>query len=94
MPVERLVDVLYGTCPDGGPDHANACLYNQICDLRRRLAPHGIALLTIGRGRSSQGYMIDPHHVDGLKTLLAEALQIDVASARVGKFFSLSLDDR
>ena len=82
LPVERLVAVLYGAQWDGGPDHADVVVRIQIKKLRQRLSPYGIAILTIGAGRGSQGYMLEPDHLDRLEALLVAMPQIDIDLAR------------
>jgi hypothetical protein len=61
---------LYGSRRNG-PEFADAAIRMAISRLRRRLAAHGIDLLTIGENRWVEGYMIDPGQVDKLASLIA-----------------------
>ena len=82
IPVERLIEALYGARYDGGPDNAAAVVRVQILRLRSRLAERGVSILTIGGAHASQGYMLDPDHLDRLEGLLAGQTTIDVMLAR------------
>lgn len=68
VPMLRLIALLYGDRPDGGPDDPAGTISVQLCKLRARLAPHGIAILTVGR---DGGYMVHPAHLERLSQLLA-----------------------
>jgi hypothetical protein len=70
VPREHLISHLYGSRRDGGPEYAGVAIRMAICRLRRRLAVHAIDILTIGQGRSTEGYMIDPDHVSKLAALI------------------------
>lgn len=69
--VERLVEALYGARANGGPEYAAKVVRVQICQIRRRLAPHGITIFTVGGG---EGYMINPAHVEALAALLENSV--------------------
>lgn len=82
VPINRLVSTLYASRWDGGPDNPEGVVHVMIYNLRQRLSPHGIAILTIGSGRGAQGYMVDPDHVPRLDSLMAEAWQGAIEAAR------------
>ena len=82
LPVARLIVAIYGYRYDGAPDYAEATVRNQIFKMRAKLAGHGIKLLTIGHGRGTQGYMIDPDDLDRVEGLLQRTTQIDIELAR------------
>ena len=83
LPVARFVEALYGARADGGPVTADNVVRVQMLHLRRWLAGHGVAVLTIGLGRGSEGYMLDPGHLERLEAVLATQDQaaIDIARA-------------
>lgn len=82
VPVDQLIRALYACRPDGGPDDAAQTVRSMIYYLRKALAPAGIAILTIGQGRASQGYMVDPAHLQLLDGALAHAWQGALGAAR------------
>ena len=80
--VDRLVSVLYAARWDGGPEDAPGTVRTLIYYLRGRLAPAGIAILTIGIGRGAQGYMVDPEHLASLDGALEAGRRHAIALAR------------
>ena len=82
VPVKDLVAALYAARWDGGPDNAAGAVRTMIYELRQRLAPHGVAILTIGLGRGAQGYMLDPDHDERLEQALAACWRGALAEAR------------
>lgn len=73
VPVERLVNHIYGARYDGGPDNAAVTIRQQIYYMRQKLALHGIEIRTIGQGRGSHGYMVPPEQATKLDELLASS---------------------
>ena len=59
VPQERLISHLYGSRRDGGPECAGVAMRVAIWRFRRRLAPYGIDLLTIGDNRRTEGWCSD-----------------------------------
>lgn len=84
MSVPRLVSVLYGSRRDGGPEHPNRVVIKTIRELRRRLRPLGITVLSIGVGRNtgSHAYVVDPDHLDKLRSLFAQQASQAIERAR------------
>ena len=58
VPTERIVDALYGSRQDGGPDGAAHAVRMQIHKMRTKLAAIGVEIETVGRGRGSDGYRL------------------------------------
>lgn len=79
---ERIIAVLYGNDPDGGPDDADKAVRNHILRLRERLDAHGIAILTIGIGQGAEGWMVDPDHIMKLADLIQALPAMAVEAAR------------
>ena len=79
---ERIAAVLYGATWDGGPEFAAAAVRMHIRRLRQRLEPFGVKVLTIGAGRGSEGWLVDPDHFEKLHGILEEAPALAVALAR------------
>ena len=77
----RVVAALYGSNWHGGPDDAAAAARMHVMRLRRRLAPHGIDILTVGIGRGAQGWLIDPAHFERLRVLVQMLPAMDVELA-------------
>ena len=75
--MERLIALLYGHRPDGGPDDPAGNIAVQISKLRARLAPHGVIIVTVGQA----GYMVHPDHRDRLTALLASWLPQALAAS-------------
>lgn len=69
VPTERIVEKVYGSRADGGPDHAEAAIRRQMYKLRQKLTPVGVEIETVGVGRGSDGYRLRPEHVPLLATL-------------------------
>tara|TARA_R110000868_G_scaffold57824_1_gene178429 strand:- start:5083 stop:5436 length:354 start_codon:yes stop_codon:yes gene_type:complete len=82
LSVERLIVAIYGCRHDGGPDNPMATVRYQICQIRKRLRPYGVRLLSVGVGRGCQGYLIDPEDLDTLEDLLARTPHMDIDLAR------------
>ena len=82
IPIERLTFALYGHRYDGGPDAANALTRRVLLELRRTLGNQGIIILTIGFGRATQGYMLDPAHLDRVEALLNRQTEVAIEVAR------------
>ena len=59
VPQERLISHLYGSRRDGGPECAGVAMRVAIWRFRRRLAPYGIDLRTIGDNRRTEGWCSD-----------------------------------
>ena len=70
VPVRRLIVLLYGCRFDGGPEDAANAVRQIIWKARRKLAEHGIHIRTVGTGRGSHGWMVDPEHRAALAALL------------------------
>lgn len=81
LPIERLIVAIYGY-RDAGPDNPMAVVRYQICEIRKKLRPHGVRLLTVGHGPWSRGYLIDPDDLETLEELLAKTPQMDIELAR------------
>ena len=73
VPVDRLVNHIYGGRHDGGPDNAAETIRQQIYYMRQKLAQHGIEIRTIGQGRGSHGYMVPPEQASALDAYLANS---------------------
>jgi hypothetical protein len=82
MATEQLVAVLYGVRHDGGPDRPERVVREQIAAIRRCLEPYGITVLTIGKGRASRGFRVDPDHLPDVVKLLSNLSTIDIERAR------------
>lgn len=82
LPIERLIVAVYGHRYDGGPEYASPAIRCQIFRMRKVLREHGIHILTVGVGRGSQGYLIDPDHLDRLEDLLVTTPHMDIELAR------------
>jgi hypothetical protein len=85
VPVRRLIVLLYGCRFDGGPEDAANAVRQIIWKARRKLAEHGIHIRTVGSGRGSHGWMVEPEHRDALAALLGNfgngrAMQAGLAS--------------
>src|SRR5215475_6813508 len=59
VPQQRLISHLYGSRRDGGPECAGVAMRVAIWRFRRRLAPYGIDLRTIGDNRRTEGWCSD-----------------------------------
>ena len=69
---EQLIDMLYGSRSDGGPDAASTAVRTQIYRMREKLRAVGIEIETLGtHGRGSIGYRVKPEHCPMLDALLA-----------------------
>lgn len=81
---ERIIAVLYGNDPDGGPDDADSAVRSHLKRLRERLDPYGIKVLTIGIGQGAEGWLVDPDHIMALAKLLEAlpAMAVEVARSR------------
>ncbi len=71
IPSGHLASAIYGNRYDGGPDDAEHTMRNQIYRIREKLARVGIEIETVGQGRGSAGYRVNPAHRDALNELLA-----------------------
>lgn len=80
--VSRLITAVWGNRYDGGPDNPGNCIRVLVHGLRGTLAFAGVRLLTIGVGRGSQGYMIDPDDLDRLEEIVAGMAQARIEAAR------------
>jgi len=78
----RVIAVLYGSDWNGGPEDAATAARMHVMRLRRRLAPHGIDILTVGIGRGAQGWLVDPEQFERLRALVQMLPAIDVELAR------------
>ncbi len=45
---DELIAAAYGDRPDGGPENAKNAVKAHISNIRRKLAPHGIAIAGVG----------------------------------------------
>ncbi len=81
----RVVAALYGSDWSGGPQDAATAARMHVMRLRRRLAPHGIDILTVGIGRGAQGWLIDPDHFERLRVLvkMLPAMDVDLAREKI-----------
>lgn len=70
VPVRHLIVLLYGPRFDGGPEDAANAVRQIIFKARRKLAEYGVHIRTVGTGRGSHGWMVDPEHRDALAALL------------------------
>jgi hypothetical protein len=82
IPIERLTYALYGSRYDGGPDCAHSMTRKILERLRRSIGVRGISILTIGYGRGTQGYMLDPEHLDRVEAFLQEQTGVLIEAAR------------
>jgi len=58
---DRLIELLYGDDPDGGPEGAGNIVTVRIAHLRKELAPMGWTVNCNGRGRGYVGsYRLEP----------------------------------
>ena len=71
VPASTLVDKLYGSRPDGGPDDAEHAVRTAIYKMRAKLEPHGVEIESVGHARGSAGYRLRPEHMQILDGLLA-----------------------
>jgi DNA-binding response OmpR family regulator len=67
VPTETLVDAIYGSRRDGGPDGAAHAVRTQIYKMRAKLAAIGVEIETVGHGRGSDGYRLK--NADALDTV-------------------------
>ena len=70
VPINKLISLLYGPRYDGGPDDAANAVRQIVFKARRKLAEHSIQIRTVGTGRGSHGWMVEPEHRDALAALL------------------------
>jgi len=68
--LSRLISLLYSARYDGGPDDAANAVRQIVFKARRKLAEHSIQIRTVGTGRGSHGWMVEPDHRDALSALL------------------------
>jgi hypothetical protein len=54
----RLVDILYGADPDGGPQDASSVARKRICDLNRKLRPFKQRLLAPRGAGGPKNYVL------------------------------------
>lgn len=67
VPSETIVDALYGSRADGGPDDARHAVRAHIYKMRAKLASIGVEIETIGHGRGSDGYRLrNPELLDAI----------------------------
>jgi len=71
VPTDTLVDAVYGSRSDGGPDRAEHAIRTQIYKMRLRLRELGVEIETIGYGRGAIGYRVKPEHCPVLDLLIA-----------------------
>ena len=70
VPVSQLVRVLYNSSYDGGPADAAKAVRLIIFRVRRKLRGYEIHIRTVGYGRHSYGWMVEPEHRAALEALL------------------------
>lgn len=85
--ISALAELLYGDDTlNGGPDYPYIVIRTQMSNVRRAVAPHGIRVLTVGRGRNAQGYMVDPEHAETAKAFLLREAAAELDEARGRKY--------
>lgn len=70
VPTERIVNAIYGSRADGGPEDAAHAIRRQIYKMRQKLASVGIEIETVGVTKGSEGYRLRPEHVPLMASVL------------------------